>query len=93
MTIEHDTNGLGGKIERRWFANGFGVSILTGPPAYGGMELAVLHEVEGEGWTLCYATEITEDVIGHLTPAFAERIAQLVASLDPAPECDHGRLA
>lgn len=49
------------------FDNGYGVSVVTGPIAYGGdlglYELAVL-----KGASLCYDTPITNDVIGYLTP-------------------------
>ena len=49
------------------FDNGYGVSVITGYGAYGSTnapyELAVLKD-----GSLCYNTEITNDVIGYLTP-------------------------
>ena len=49
------------------FDNGYGVSVITGYGAYGSTnapyELAVLKD-----GSLCYDTEITNDVIGYLTP-------------------------
>lgn len=54
----------------RWkfkFPNGFGASVIRGPDSYGGskglFELGVL----GTDGHLTYETEITNDVIGHLT--------------------------
>lgn len=48
------------------FPNGYGCSIIKGPYSYGGpqglYELAVLKDGE-----LCYDTNITSDVVGHLS--------------------------
>ena len=59
------------------FDNGYGVSVITGPIAYGGdhglYELAVL-----KGASLCYDTPVTDDVIGHLSPAeVSEKMAEV----------------
>ena len=47
------------------FENGYGASVVRGVGTYGGghglFELAVMH-----GKELCYATTITDDVVGHL---------------------------
>jgi hypothetical protein len=49
------------------FDNGYGISVICGFGAYGSTdapyELAVLKD-----GSLCYNTEITDDVIGYLTP-------------------------
>ena len=49
------------------FDNGYGVSVICGFGAYGNndkpYELAIL-----KNGSLCYDTEITDDVIGYLTP-------------------------
>lgn len=58
---------MDGKVARLKFDNGYGVSVITGYGAYGSTdapyELAVLKH-----GSLCYDTEITNDVIGYLTP-------------------------
>ena len=50
------------------FPNGFGASVVKTPHTYGGSqgkyELAVLDK-DGR---LCYSTEVTNDVIGYLSP-------------------------
>ena len=47
------------------FDNGYGVSVITGDQAYSDSEhkyeLAVL-----KGDEICYSTDITDDVLGHL---------------------------
>jgi len=57
-------DGQGAALE---FDNGYGVSVICGFGAYGNTdtpyELAVLKD-----GSLCYDTEITNDVIGYLTP-------------------------
>jgi hypothetical protein len=56
-----------GQMARLNFDNGYGVSIISGYGANGSTvapyELAVLKDDD-----LCYDTEITDDVIGYLTP-------------------------
>jgi hypothetical protein len=48
------------------FDNGYGISVITGESAYGGgdapYEAAVLNKSGG----LCYSTDVTDDVMGHL---------------------------
>jgi hypothetical protein len=62
------------------FANGYGVSVIIGPYTYGGedglYELAVM-----KGGDLCYDTPITDDVLGHLTPADVTRLLGDVEAL------------
>lgn len=54
-------------ISRMMFDNGYGISVVQGEHTYGGKlglyEIAVLDKY-GD---LCYTSEITNDVIGHLT--------------------------
>ena len=56
-----------GQASRMEFDNGYGVSVICGFGAYGNndkpYELAILKH-----GSLCYDTEITNDVIGYLTP-------------------------
>ena len=67
------------------FPNGYGVSVIRGDTSYGGSvglyELAVTHNDR-----LCYDTEITTDVLGHLTPKAVERLMTRVEALPPAAQ-------
>lgn len=69
---------------RKFFDNGYGVSIVSGYGSYGGesglFELAVLVGNEDK-WDLTYDTPITNDVIGWLTEDEANEIANQVAAL------------
>ena len=79
VELKFESKGRGkGKRAKVWFDNGYGASIIN--DGYGGdeglYELAILTE---DG--ICYDTEITNDVIGYLTPmevsALLERIENL----------------
>jgi hypothetical protein len=52
------------------FPNGYGASLIQGPYSYGGnrglFEIAVL-TFNGNDHEICYTTDITDDVLGHLT--------------------------
>jgi hypothetical protein len=58
-------NGVQARIQ---FPNGYGASVVKTPYTYGGSqgkyELAVLDK-DGR---LCYSTEVTNDVVGYLSP-------------------------
>lgn len=53
------------------FPNGFGASVVSSPISYGGnegkLELAVIEFKGTDKFALTYDTEITDDVLGHLT--------------------------
>jgi hypothetical protein len=80
---------FGGTVQRRWFDNGYGISVAEHPYAYGGREVAVIHKIDGD-WTLCYCTPVTDDVIGWCTEDAVEEIAAAVAALPRNDECKHG---
>ena len=71
---------LGGFTSITIFDNGYGVSVVKHDGSYGGKqglyELAVL-----KGGDICYDTEITNDVIGHLTPESVTEIMIKVQEL------------
>lgn len=71
---------LGGFTSITIFDNGYGVSVVKHDGSYGGKqglyELAVL-----KGGAICYDTEITNDVIGHLTPESVTEIMIKVQEL------------
>lgn len=56
------------------FPNNYGASVVTGEFTYGGnlglFELGVIKfkDDDNDSWDLNYKTEITDDVIGNLTP-------------------------
>ena len=65
LIINRPLNGGTQKVYK--FANGYGASVIEGGTfAYGGLELAVLRFKEDGSYSLCYDTEITDDVIGYL---------------------------
>ena len=65
------------------FPNGYGASVIKHSYSYGGKkglwELAVLKDDE-----LCYDTEITNDVLGHLTTGEVNAILDKIRDLEIA---------
>lgn len=87
-TIRHH----GGTVTQYMFENGYGISIAEHDYAYGGREIAVLHggeTTDDPATTLCYQTEITDDVIGWLSPCDVEKYANQISELEPNPLCAH----
>lgn len=81
--VESNDNVNGG-IQRVYkFPNGYGASVIKGPYTYGGKkglwELAVL-----KGEELCYDTDITSDVIGHLNDPEMDAILRQIERLPNA---------
>jgi hypothetical protein len=72
---------MNGVSARMMFKNGYGVSVVCHSFSYGGKnglyELAVL-DTEGE---ITYETDVTNDVIGHLTPEQVTETMAFVQSL------------
>ena len=68
------------------FDNGFGASIVD--DGYGKeqrlAEIAVTHGTE-----ICYATPITNDVLGWLTGDKVRATLDAIASLTPVVDCEH----
>ena len=71
----------GGRQKLYHFKNGYGASVVKHEGSYGGKsglwELAVL---DAEG-SLCYDTEITDDVIGHLNDPQVDQLLNQIANL------------
>ena len=67
------------------FPNGYGASVIKGPYTYGGKdgkwELAVINNITEEGFDMCYDTEITDDVIGHLNDPEVDRLLYKIRDL------------
>lgn len=65
---------------------------MQGPTSYGGREglyeIAVLH---GDDWVLCYATTITDDVVGWLSEEEVVKTLHQIAALESDNECSHDR--
>ena len=76
-----ETNKVNGGIQKVYkFPNGYGASVIRHKGSYGyskGLwELAVLNEGE-----LCYDTEITDDVLGHLNDPEVDRYLRRIQQL------------
>lgn len=67
------------------FPNGYGASVVKHKFSYGGKdgkwELAVINNITDEGFDLCYDTEITDDVIGHLNDPDVDRLLYMIRDL------------
>jgi hypothetical protein len=88
-----------GKAARLFFDNGYGVSVVRFRTIFGlgygsytnnelEWELAVLHGDEGNA-ELCYASPITNDVIGHLTANQVTKVMKRVQLLPVNENCSH----
>lgn len=66
--------------DKRFFKNGYGVSIVSNAFSYG-LEMAVLKGT-AEDHDICYDTPITCDVLGHLD---AESLAEAVRQVEALP--------
>lgn len=80
LVEERSTHGDG--IQRIYkFENGFGASVVKHKHSYGGKkglwELAVL-DADSE---LCYSTDITDDVIGHLNDPQVDEVLGRISRL------------
>jgi len=88
-TVEHKADRqLGGDQWIATFNNGFGASVIRNRYSYGGpegrYEVAVLH-----GEPLCYATTVTDDVIGWLSAQGVRETLDRIAVLESKPNCSH----
>jgi len=81
--VESNDNVNGGIQKVYKFPNGYGASVIKGPYTYGGKkglwEVAVL-----KGEELCYDTDITSDVIGHLNDPEMDAILRQIERLPNA---------
>jgi hypothetical protein len=69
---------------RKFFENGYGVSIISTQFTYGGSrglwELAVI-KGDDNNWEICYDTTITNDVLGYLTESEVNDACKEVSEL------------
>lgn len=85
LNWEDHPAGLGGEYCRHKFDNGYSASVIKGGPFYtsgGTYEIAVMH-----GGRLDYTTPITDDVLGYLDEAAANKALASIAAL-PAKDAD-----
>ena len=80
--------GIGGQQMKLRFPNSFGASIIQTPFSYGAdegrFEMAVLYfPTKANDYELTYDTEITDDVLGHLTPNDCLEYLAQVQALPP----------
>lgn len=73
---------FGGGVLHVRFPNGYGASIIRHRGSYGGGDGLFEVGVLGQDGTLTYATPITDDVIGYLTP---QGVADLLARIAALP--------
>ena len=78
-------SGLPGVQAIVFFSNGYGASVIKGYGSYGVdddlYELGVIKQEEDDTWDLCYDTEITSDVLGHLTEDEITNLLQEIEAL------------
>ncbi len=70
--------------EKKFYSNGYGISVVSNEFSYGGedglYEVAVLIGDEDD-YTLCYDTHITSDVLGYLNTEQVIEIDKLIQEL------------
>lgn len=87
FVIEFQGDLSGGTQTVYRFDNGYGASLIVGGMfAYGGREIAVL-AFDGDEWSICYSTPLTDDVIGHLSPEEARSTLLSIQNL-PARDAE-----
>lgn len=70
------------------FPNGFGASVIQNSYSYGGSEglwevgVTRYRSDDPDDWMLCYDTDVTEDVVGHLIPEQVTETLRQVRALD-----------
>ena len=67
FAVRQNSSVVDGQVAAMEFDNGYGISVITGYGAYGSTDAPYEIAVLKDGG-LCYDTEITDDVIGYLTP-------------------------
>lgn len=75
---------FGGTRARMDFPNNYGISVINGPNAYcddDTYEVAVFKNGQ-----LCYDTDITDDVIGYVTPDGVTDLMKRIAALEKSHE-------
>lgn len=89
--VIHRTHPGGEGTQRIYrFPNGYGASVIQSPYSYGGRdglyELAVakFNGEDHDDWSLCYETEITDDVLGYLTEREVREALDKIAGLPNA---------
>ena len=90
-TFEHE-GALEGYYHHAVFSNGYGASVVSHQYSYGGkdglFEIAVTHADR-----LCYASPVTDDVLGYLTHADVMDTLMQIMTLPPTDYCSHNRPA
>lgn len=75
-------------------ANGYGVSVVGGADGLYGdgkttFEVAVIHATDGSSWEICYATSLTNDVMGWRTVKQVEETLEALAGMAADVNCTH----
>lgn len=82
MTVIIDRPRNGGTQVVHKFENGYGASVIRGGTyTYGGLELAVLRFKDDGSYSLCYDTEITDDVLGYLNDGDVVELLERIENL------------
>ena len=79
IVLDRNLNGGTQTVHR--FENGYGASVIRGQRATGGLEVVVL-KFSGPtptDYSLCYDTEITDDVLGYLSE---DEVAEILEQIE-----------
>jgi hypothetical protein len=69
LDLEFGPHPAGQGVQARiQFPNGYGASVVKTPYTYGGREGKYELAVLDKDGRLCYSTEVTNDVVGYLSP-------------------------
>lgn len=86
LEFENHPAGVGGRMAKVKFANGYGASVITGPLCFTRDDAPYEIGVTGEDGDLTFETPVTDGVIGYLTEEEADKVMEDIEALPPVTE-------